>query len=87
MFENEHYLQTRGTAMGSRMAPNYAGLYMGLFEEEAIFGHNNAFLTHIKLSRRYVDDILVLWDGSEQDLQMFFDYINIQSIPAFYYDF
>ena len=76
MFENDHYLQTRGTAMGSRMAPNYAGLYMGLFEEEAVLGPNNPFLTHIKLWRRYVDDIFLLWDGSEQDLQMFFDYVN-----------
>ena len=35
-FDNEHYLQKHGTAMGTRMAPSYANLFMGKFEQQAI---------------------------------------------------
>ena len=33
---NEHYLQKHGTAMGIRMAPSYANLFMSKFEQQAI---------------------------------------------------
>ena len=33
---NEHYLQKHGTAMETRMAPSYANLFMGKFEQQAI---------------------------------------------------
>jgi len=35
-FNNEHYLQKHGTAMGTRIAPSYANLFMGKFEQQAI---------------------------------------------------
>lgn len=31
-FQDSYYLQKRGTAMGTRMAPSYANLFMGMFE-------------------------------------------------------
>lgn len=31
-FEPNLYLQTRGTAMGTRFAPSYANLFMGQFD-------------------------------------------------------
>jgi hypothetical protein len=33
---NKHYLQIQGTAMGTKMAPSYANLVMGLLEKEFI---------------------------------------------------
>ena len=33
-FNQELYLQQSGTAMGTRMAPSYANLFMGKFERE-----------------------------------------------------
>ncbi|CAJ0940277.1 unnamed protein product [Ranitomeya imitator] len=36
MFQDEFFLQTRGTAMGSNMAPPYANCYMADFEENKI---------------------------------------------------
>jgi len=35
-FNNEHYLQKYRTAMGIRMAPSPANLFMGKFEQQAI---------------------------------------------------
>ena len=34
-FGNEHYIQIKGTAMGTRVAPNFANVYMGRLEERS----------------------------------------------------
>ena len=39
VFNNENYLQQHGTAMGTKMAPAFANLFMGDFEEKAIENH------------------------------------------------
>ncbi|KAM4696110.1 xaa-Pro aminopeptidase 2 [Rhinophrynus dorsalis] len=36
IFQGEFFLQCRGTAMGTKFAPSYANLFMGLFEKEYI---------------------------------------------------
>ena len=33
----EHFLQTKGTAMGTHMAPSFANLYIAEFKEEFIY--------------------------------------------------
>ena len=35
-FNDNHYLQIHGTAMGTKMAPSYANLFLGLFEANAL---------------------------------------------------
>ena len=35
-FNGQHYRQINGTAMGPKMAPSYANLFMGKFEQEAL---------------------------------------------------
>ena len=58
LFENAYYLQKCGTAMGSKMAPNYANLYVGLLENQFIFdSSHNPFLHHIKLWKRFIDNM------------------------------
>ena len=34
VFNDEHFIQQHGTAMGTRMAPAYANLFMGEFERK-----------------------------------------------------
>ena len=34
VFDQKHYLQKKGTAMGTRGAPNYANIFMGDFEND-----------------------------------------------------
>ena len=43
-FDDEYYLQTNGTSMGSTFAPSYANLYVGLFEECFVNDENPFFL-------------------------------------------
>ncbi len=63
--------------MGSTMAPNYANLYVGLFEQNFISnGLQNSFLPNIVLWRRYIDDIFMLWSGTENQLLQFYSLLN-----------
>ncbi|KAL2099357.1 hypothetical protein ACEWY4_005837 [Coilia grayii] len=77
LFQNNFYLQVNGTAMGSKMACNYANLFVGYLEHKIIFNENkNPFLSHIKLYKRFVDDILVLYNGTHEELQAFHNFLN-----------
>ena len=55
-FDGKHYLQRKGTAMGTKMAPVYANIYMAVLEED--------FLSKCTLQPsmylRYIDDIINL---------------------------
>ena len=57
VFNDEHFIQRHGKAMGTRMAPAYANLFMGDFEKKAF--QNYPDKTHLWL--RYIDDILMVW--------------------------
>ena len=47
-FRGVFFLQTKGTAMGSTMAPNYANLYLGMFEKQVVLNPDlNPFLSNI----------------------------------------
>ena len=77
LFENCYYLQTSGTAMGSKMAPNYANLYVGLLEKNCILNPEyNHFLRYIQLWKRYIDDVFVIWTGPATELIAFHSFLN-----------
>ena len=52
-FNNTHYIQVQGTAMGTPMAPSYACLFMGVLEQKIL---DKAFLKP-DLWIRFIDDI------------------------------
>ncbi len=59
-FGKDHYLDTSGTAMGTRMAPSYANLYMADFEERDVYTYANPPL----FWKRFIDDIFSLFVGT-----------------------
>ena len=71
-FNGQHFLQTHGTAMGTRMTPSYANLFMGNFEQLAI---ENAPLKPF-VWWRYIDDIFMIWTEGEDNLKTFINYLN-----------
>ncbi|KAL2083743.1 hypothetical protein ACEWY4_021516 [Coilia grayii] len=75
MFDKKYFLQCQGTNMGSPFAPNYANLYMGLWEKRHIF-NNNPYARNVVFFRRFIDDILMGFAGDEGELLAFRDYIN-----------
>ena len=56
-------------AMGTKMAPSYANLFTGRLEPklQAQAPH------HIQMWKRYIDDIFIIWTGSDEDLKHFME--------------
>ena len=71
-FDGKFYKQLQGTAMGTKLAPAYANLFMGKLV--------NTILSHASLKpsfyKHYIDDILILWLHSENDLKEFLLWLN-----------
>ena len=73
-FNNEFYLQTQGTAMGTRMAPSYANLFMASLEKQIL----DTAPSQLKplIWKRYIDDIFMIWPHGESSLQNFLHHLN-----------
>lgn len=69
-FDEEYYLQIKGTAMGKRFAPAYANIFMADWEEKALAKCNKKPFQYF----RYLDDIFGIWTESRDD---FISFINI----------
>ena len=66
LFE-KYYLQIQGTAMGTKMAPAYANLFMGKLEESLI----HLGKPHILIWKRFIDDVFLIWTGSETEFETY----------------
>ena len=71
-FNGQHFLQTSGTAMGSRMAPSYAIIFMADLEHKMLAGYPLKPLHYF----RYIDDIFFLWPHGLHSLNNFFSFCN-----------
>ena len=71
-FLGKHYLQVHGTAMGTRMAPSFACLFMGDLEERML----SEAPCRPWIWWRYIDDVFFIWTRDGSSLNAFFDHIN-----------
>ena len=71
-FNNKHYLQVGGTAMGTRVAPSFANLFMAEFEEQYVY----SYPTKASLWLRYIDDIFLIWEHGQDALDTFLVHLN-----------
>ena len=58
VFNGQVYLQVQGTAMGTRMAPNYSIIFMHVLETRMI----DSYPLKPTIWRRFIDDIFMIWD-------------------------
>ncbi|XP_070562321.1 uncharacterized protein [Ptychodera flava] len=72
VFNNQHFLQIHGTAMGQKMAPSYAIIYMGDLEEKIL---QDAPSTPL-LWHRFIDDIYSIFVANMQAITAFFKFLN-----------
>ena len=71
-FMDKHYLQVFGTAMGTRMAPSFACLFMTKLEQQML----DSAPCRPWIWWRYIDDIFFIWTREEDSLLTFIDHIN-----------
>ena len=69
IFEHDKsvFKQLRGTAIGTKMGPPYAILFMDSLEEDIL--SNN--LLKLSIWWRYIDDVSMMWEHGEEELQKF----------------
>lgn len=60
----------QGTSLRSPFVPNYANLFMGLWEKRYIF-NNYPFLKNILFCRRYIDDVILCFTATGEKLHDF----------------
>ena len=71
-FDNKEFLQVGGTAMGTKLAPSFANLFMGDFEDKFVYTYpKQPFIW-----KRFIDDIFLIWTYSEQELNDFIAHLN-----------
>ncbi|XP_078520512.1 uncharacterized protein LOC144785528 [Lissotriton helveticus] len=77
-FEDEMFLQIKGSAMGCPFAPEMAILYMGQYEEKYVL-NNNPYGGCIGQWLRYIDDVWCVWNGTSTQLEEFHVWLNDRS--------
>lgn len=79
-FDSKHYLQIKGTAMGTKMAPTYANLVLAYLEEklyDSCTGTNSEYGSYIRENfLRYLDDCFIIWPKSQWKLVDFTEHLN-----------
>ena len=72
-FQDKHYLQIKGTAMGTPMAPQYANIFMAHLEERILEKSTQKPILYL----RCIDDIFMLWTHGEKALSIFCSQFNL----------
>ena len=76
-FNGNNYLQIGGTAMGTKVAPSYANLFMRKLEEQLL----KSFPLKPTVWYRYIDDIFFIWEHGEDNFKNWFKHLNSSETP------
>ena len=83
VFNCIHYLQIKRCAIGTICAPAYASIFMANFELKYIYPY---IKDKTKMFLRFIDDLFMIWTGSEQELLDFMSYLNKEH-PSIKFEF
>ena len=72
-FQGKHFTQQAGTAMGTKMTPSYANLYMGHLEDRLLRQTTEKPLVWF----RFIDGVFFIWTHGKEKLTQFFNQCNI----------
>ena len=73
-FNGKHYKQIKGTAMGTKVAPTFANIFMGKFEIDFVYTHR--LYSKVMAWFRFIDDIFFIFTGTLDELKQFFHDMN-----------
>ena len=87
-FDGKVYKQVGGVGTGVKLAPAYACLGLGKFEDLA-FNSNQDAVDLILLWKRYIDDVFALFKGDRDQLQELVNWLNslMPGVVKFTFDF
>jgi hypothetical protein len=71
-FNGDFFLQICGCAMGSKVAPSYANIYLDRFERLFVYTYPKKPVIWL----RYLDDCFCIWQHGEAELNKFFFHLN-----------
>ena len=71
-FNGSDYLQTHGTAMGTKMAVAFANIFMAKIERQILRQSNKKPLVW----KRYIDEVFSLWNTSTDKIEEFLEKAN-----------
>ena len=74
-FDGKVFWQKGGVGTGNKMAPPYACIAMGDYEEQ-VFNSQNDMLDLVLLWKRFIDDIFLLFKGSKRVCEVFLEWLN-----------
>ena len=74
-FNQDMFLQIKETAKGTKMAPQYANLFMADLEEKILDKFPNKPIIYL----RYIDDIFLIWTHEEESLKQFYSAFNSEN--------
>ena len=79
-FGNKVYRQIRGTAMGTPLAVTYANIYLCVLETQVLKKcfTSNPFFRGPYLYKRFIDDVLTIFDNKEDGLEFITEFNNIR---------
>ncbi|CAJ0926949.1 unnamed protein product [Ranitomeya imitator] len=75
LFQDRYYLQNRGTAMGSNVAPPYANCYMADYKSTVIYA-SQLYQDNVLMWNHFIDEIFCIWQGTAESLHLFFQLLN-----------
>ena len=71
-FNRKDFLQTHGTAMGTKTAVSFANIFMAKIETAIIDQQSTKPLVW----KRYIDDVFSLWDTNREEINNFIEHAN-----------
>ena len=72
-FNGRHYLQTHGSAMGTKTAVSFANIFITKIETEIL----SKAVSKPTVWKRYIDDVFSLWNISKPDIETFIEQANL----------
>lgn len=72
-YGGDFFNQVKGVAMGAKYPPSVANIFLDKWENEDIFTDE---WPQLMLNRRYIDDLVFIWEGSLEDLHSFMTHMN-----------
>jgi hypothetical protein len=72
-FMDQLYIQTKGTAMGTPVAPQYANIFLDNIEKRFLNEFYESHGTKPLVWWRYLDDIFMIWTEGEDQLSKFIE--------------